>query len=152
MTVLRELPVEIEPELWNVVFHRTAIYWWHHFLPGPYKHVSAFAYIAPLDLWIVYDVWKQRTRIVLMPHCTRAEEALADYSVGADILQFRSCAAPGIPFAAFSCVSAIKHLLGIRPVAATPTGLYRWLLKHGGEPYGRTARDAESRPAGSSAA
>lgn len=150
--MFRELPVEIEPELWNVVFHRDIKYWWHHLLPGPFKHVFAYAFVPELDLFVIYDVWKQRTRLVLLPHCQRAIDGISDMTTNAEVVKFRASIAPGIPFAAFSCVSAIKHLLGIRSVAiATPTGLFRHLIKLGGVPHGRTGETAD-RPASPSAA
>lgn len=151
--MFRELPVEIEPELWNVVFHRDVTCWWHRLLPGEFKHVFAYAYIPELDLFMVYDVWRKRTRIVLLPHCGRAIEGLSDMTTNAEVVKFRARIRAGVPFAAFSCVSTIKHLLGIRSVAVTPSGLYRCLIKLGGETsVRRRATETASRPASSSAA
>lgn len=150
--MFRALPETIEPEVWYVAFHTGIRYWWQRFLPGKYKHVGAFAYIAALDLWVVYDLWPARTRILLVPHCARAEILIAEHTIDADIVKFRRTADRArLPIALFSCVSAVKHLLGLQSVAFSPSGLYRSIIKQGGEPRGR-AREAGTRSSTAAAA
>lgn len=155
--MVRMLPVKVEPELWYVAFHKTTPHWWLRWLPG-YKHVSAFAFVRELELWIVYDLCLNRTRIVLLPDTQEAHALIENFAAGADLVRFSKTGGKYVipMLAPFCCVPAIAHLLGLPPcVALTPSGLYRWLIRNGGEPHGRTAQTAGRRgsaaPAGNRA-
>ena len=125
-----ELPSAIEPTEWFVVFNETSANWWLTLLtPGHFKHVSAFGYCHTIKLWLAYDVQLSGTRITLMDKaavmawtkdCTILKIARTGQRMG---LRHRIC---------FHCVTAIKHLIGLKCVAATPDGLYRHILNHGG--------------------
>jgi len=137
--VIKILPELVEPTSWTLCFHRTTPHWWLRLLPGPYKHVSAFAFVPALKLWVLYDVRLNRTVLALLPDCEAVLGRLADHSVDADCVTVRVQPGTGrhlMP--AFYCVPALCHLLNLPCVALTPGGLYRHLRKHGGIPYGRT--------------
>lgn len=136
--MLRILPEIVEPELWTLAFQRTPIYWWQRLLPGPFKHVLAIAYVEPLALWVVYDLWLQRTRIQLIPDRADATLRLGAMTADCELVRMRRKEGRGILLALFSCVSAVSHLVGCKCVALTPSGLYRWCLKNGGESLERT--------------
>lgn len=137
-----ELPSAIEPSEWFVVFHRKGVGRIISALAvGEFKHVSAFGYCAGYKAWLVYDVQWRGTRVFLADKATIM--ALTD---GCNVLKVpRSDRRMGMSSrAGLYCVSAVKHLLGLRCVAATPSQLYRFLLSHGGVPIhgaGQPARD-----------
>lgn len=135
--MLRILPEIVEPELWTLAFQRTPIYWWQRLLPGPFKHVLAIAYVEPLALWVVYDLWLQRTRIRLIPDRAGATAMLGEMTWDCELVRIRRREGVRCRLALFSCVSAVSHLVGGGAVAVSPTGLYRWCLKNGGEHLGR---------------
>lgn len=124
-----------EPEVWTVVFHRKSSRRWIDWLAfGEFKHVSAFAYLAGIRAWLVYDVQHSGTQLVVIPDCDTAI-SLLDRMYG-DCLQVRMRRGEGGPGGArlgFFCVPAVKHLLRIRSSALRCNALLRHLLANGGE-------------------
>ena len=127
---VRELPPAIEPDYWNVVFHPS-----EGILPrlvlGCFQHVSAFTYIPGTGAWLLYDCQWGGVRLALIPRLN----VLVAYTRDCAVIKFDRRYQP---FAlasrwGFYCVPAIKQLLGLSCVAATPDGLYRHLIRHGGE-------------------
>ena len=123
------LPNAIEPDYWNVVFHpsESAL---ARLVLGRFQHVSAFTYVPGFRGWILYDVQWSGVRLTVLPHIS----TLIDFSRGCTVLKFyrRFEHMPLLSRFGFYCVPAIKHLLGLSCVAATPDGLYRALLNNGG--------------------
>jgi hypothetical protein len=125
-----DLPATIEPSEWFVVFHSKALNRWLSLLtPGRFKHVAVFGYCPGVKLWLAYDVQWSGTRIVLMD-----KAAIMAWTKDCAVVQISST---GKKMGASSrlglyCVNAVKHLLRLRCVAATPDGLYRHILRHGG--------------------
>lgn len=122
----------IEPAEWFVVFHRQAAARWIEWLAmGEFKHVSAFGYCAGVKAWVVVDVQWGGTRVWLGD-----QAAMLEWSQGCVVLRLaRTDAHMGLSSRlGFTCVAAVKHLLGLRCVAATPTQLYRHILRSGGIP------------------
>lgn len=141
-----ELTGAIEPTEWFVVFNeKSANYWLGLLTPGRFKHVSAFGYVPGIKLWLLYDVQLSGTRIMLLD-----KDAVMAWSKGCTILKIaRTGSRMGLRSRlCFHCVTAIKHLIGLRCVAVTPDGLYRHILRNGGilisEP--RQPAPAASRP------
>ena len=125
-----ELPDAIEPTYWNVVFH-PSVTRLNRVLLGRFGHVSAFTYIPGFRAWILYDCQWGGTRIGF---CSGIGPLIV-YSAGCAIIKFdrryeRVALSSRL---GFYCVPAIKQLLGLSCVAATPDGLYRHLIRHGGE-------------------
>lgn len=120
----------VEPAEWFVVFHRAGVGPVISALAvGEFKHVSAFGYCAGVRAWLVYDVQWAGTRVWL---CDKV--AIMEWTKDCAVVQIkRSDAVMGLAARlGLYCVSSVKHLLGLRCVAATPTQLYRHILRNGG--------------------
>lgn len=124
------LPIAVEPVEWFVVFRERSVSRILGALtPGRRKHVSAFGYCPGVKLWLVYDVQWSGTRIMLMAQ----SEVLAWVGDAEMVKIARIGHRMGLSSRfAFTCVSAVKHLIGLRCVAATPDALYRHILRNGG--------------------
>ena len=126
---IRELPPVIEPDYWNVVFHKS-----EGILPrlvlGRFQHVSAFTYIPGFSGWILYDVQWAGVRIAMLSKVAH----LVAYTRNCTVVKFtrRYDHMPLYTRFGFYCVPAIKHLLGLSCVAVSPDGLYRALIANGG--------------------
>lgn len=135
------LPNAIEPTEWFVVFHdRSANRWLSALTPGRFKHVSAFGYCPGVGLWLVYDVQWIGTRVRL------ADKAgIMAWTHGCAVVKITRADQRMGPTAriGFTCVNAIKHLLRLKCVAATPDALYRHILRNGGVPLDGAARPAQ---------
>jgi hypothetical protein len=126
------LPDGFEPSYWNVVFHpserRLA-----RLLLGRFQHVSAFAYVPGFRVWVIYDCQWGGTRISFVSHGTLLIPFIRNCSiVKVDRVYKPMVLASRFVFFGFYCVPAIKQLLGLSCVAATPDGLYRHLINNGG--------------------
>lgn len=122
----------VEPSEWFVVFHRKSMNRLLSFLAfGEFKHVSAFGYCAGFKAWVVYDVRWSGTSICLMD-----QSAVIEFTQGCDILKIARTDVKMGPDSRLGlyCVTAIKHLIGLRCVAMTPDQLYRHILRNGGLP------------------
>jgi hypothetical protein len=128
------LPDGFEPSYWNVVFHpskgRLA-----RLLLGRFQHVSAFAYVPGWRVWVIYDCQWGGTRISFVSHGTLIVPVIRNCNV----VKFDRVYKPMVLASRFGfyCVPAIKSLLGLSCVAATPDGLYRHLINNGGIAYER---------------
>jgi hypothetical protein len=143
------LPDAIEPTYWNVVFHpsQTRLARW---LLGEFQHVSAFTYIAGFRAWVLYDNQWGGTRICFYSHGTLLIPYLRDCAVIKFDRRYERFALASR--FGFYCVPAIKQLLGLSCVAATPDGLYRHLIRHGGELISGQRINPAAAAAGSDAA
>jgi hypothetical protein len=123
----------VEPTEWFVVFHTKAMNpWLGRLACGKYKHVSALAYCPGFKAWLLFDAQWTGMRLILMPHET-AKTFYAEYTADCAVLKMARVHQP-MPVSSrwgFYCVPAIKHLLGLRCVAARPDGLYRSMLRNG---------------------
>lgn len=131
--MLRALPPLIEPDTWILAFHKTSKYRWVRWLAfGKYKHVSAFACVRELDLWLVYDVTLAGTRLMLLPDSLTAQRWIADRTLDADLVRMPVGKRGRCPLMPFYCVPAIKHLVGIQCGALRVDALRRHCLRNGG--------------------
>lgn len=124
-----------EPTRWTIVFHRKAENWFFSALAmGHFKHVSAFAWLPDVGVWLVYDLGFRRTRIVVMPDTAESKAHLAKVINGNAIVTMpvRFDALPVMRLGLF-CTSAVKHLIGLRSSALRPDALFASCLRHGGE-------------------
>lgn len=157
------LPDGFEPDEWWVVFHPTAASRWLGWLAlGHFKHVSAFAYIQGFKVWLVYDIERAGTKLVILPADATGKAELVRYTAGCSILKMtrRPKAFRISSHLGFFCTTAIAHLIGLTGVAR-PDALWRLCLRNGGividgrrpstdpaiaggpEPAGRAAAGAE---------
>jgi hypothetical protein len=150
------LPDGFEPSYWNVVFHPSKSRL-NRLLLGRFQHVSAFAYVPGFRCWVIYDCQWGGTRISFVSHGTLIVPFIRDCSV----IKFDRVYKPFVLTSRFGfyCVPAIKSLLGLSCVAATPDGLYRHLINNGGmlfnervEPTTAAARSDAASRAGAGAA
>lgn len=139
------LPTFLESEEWTLAFHTTTPYRIVKLLTlgGRYKHVSAFTYVPALRLWQVYDVSMQGSHLLLLPDSQTAVNWLADRVADADLVKLRRRPAARPPLAPFTCVAAIKHLMGLRCGALRPDGLWRHCQK-----IGEVVHDGQAAPDG----
>jgi hypothetical protein len=140
----------IEPSEWFVVFHRKSVNRILSFLAfGEFKHVSAFGYCPGVKLWLLYEVKLSGTRVMLLD-----KSAVMAWTEGCDILKIAPTG-KRMEFSSrlgFTCVNAVKHLLGLVCVAVTPDQLYRHILRNGGLPiHGRGPSPAAAAPGRSDA-
>ncbi len=124
-----------EPARWTVVFHRRAenrIF--SAIAMGHFKHVSAFAWLPEVRVWLIYDVGFRRTRITVLPDTAASKQKMVDLIRGNAIVTMpvRFDAMPVLRLGLF-CTTAVKHLIGLSGVATRPDALYRLCLRHGGE-------------------
>ena len=145
----RVLPDAIEPSYWNVVFHPSQSRL-NRLLLGRFQHVSAFTYIPGVGAWIMIDCQWGGMRIALIPRIN----ILVAYTRNCTVIKFdrryqRFALASRF---GFYCVPAIKQLLGLSCVAATPDGLYRYLINNGGELISGQSVDTAAAAAGSDVA
>ena len=140
------LPDAIEPTYWNVVFHpsQTRL---DRLLLGRFRHVSAFTYVPGMAAWIMVDCQWGGMRIAFIPRIN----VLVAYTRGCAVVKFdrryeRFALASRL---GYYCVPAIKQLLGLSCVAATPDGLYRHLIANGGELISGQCVDTAAAAAGS---
>lgn len=69
--------IAAEPASWHVVFHRKAENWFFALIAlGEFKHVSAFAWVPELSIWLFYDVGFRRTRLYAMPDGKAAQDLI----------------------------------------------------------------------------
>lgn len=127
-------PVAIEPVQWNVVFHPTAATAWMNRIPiGRFKHVSAFAYLAGLKGWVIYDVQLGATRIMVLPDIPQSMDVIRRLIDGCDVISMVRKEGGSTSWRlGFWCVPAIKHLIGLRSGALRPDVLRRDCLRNGG--------------------
>jgi hypothetical protein len=133
--VVNEMPAHgIEARRWTVVFHRKAENWFFGLIAmGHFKHVSAFAWLPELSIWVFYDVGFRRTRLVHM-----ADGQFAQATIG-NLCQDNATVTvaareDGLPLMRWGlfCTTAVAHLLGLSCVALRPDALYRRLIASGG--------------------
>lgn len=140
-------PDAIEPTEWFVVFHRKAASRFFSLIAfGEFKHVSTFAYCPGFKVWLIYDVQWSGTRISLIADNEQGRLAVGRWIDGCEVVKVtRNWKSTGLHSRlGLYCVSAVKHLIGLRCVAATPSALYRHILRSGGMPLATRPATAAS--------
>jgi hypothetical protein len=126
--------------LWVLAFHRSSSMWWARYI-GKYKHVCAYAYLPSDKLWLFYEVSTRPTSIIVRRDGEHLE-LVAKFIRDADLVAMRRHADAPMRFRrriGFTCVSAMRDLIGLDSGALLPTGLWRDCLAAGGEPFGHAA-------------
>lgn len=119
---------------WFVAFSPRCLYRWPWLVPGRFKHCVAFGYSDACRTWVYYDLTMVGTRIYLLPDGPAAYDNLIVWLRGATVLKAKMRdAAARRPWLGFYCVTAVRHLVGSRCGAVTPSGLYDGLLREGAE-------------------
>ena len=128
--------IKLEPEEINVwflaFFTRCGSEFFNRWVPGKYKHVSAFAFSPSTKTWVWYDVSLKGTKIMLLPPGWQSDEILAFMTREADILRVERGKVPSVGMRlGFWCVPAVKHLIWSNCSALIPSTLWRYCLKDG---------------------
>lgn len=135
-------PALYRPAEWLVLFHpRSRHRWVERLLPGRFKHVSALGYVAaPVRCWVWCDADLWASRVML---CGADDDrAWLGSIIGDNVaIRFAACEPPvggyasrlRSPLQLRTCVSAVKHLIGLRSGALRPDALWRDCLAHGGK-------------------
>lgn len=145
--MLAILPTAIEPPQWVLAFHRSAARRWTGWLAcGRYKHVSAFAYLPEIGLWLWFDVCLDGTHLVALPDSEAGRREIAVWTADADYLRVPRRPARRVILAPFYCVAAVRHLVGVPGGALRPDGLWRDCLRNGGELVTIEAMDGAGTP------
>ena len=138
------VPMAGEPPVWILVFSKTTKIWWVRLLAfGRYKHVKAFAYVPAMDIYLFFDWALDRAGVVAAPNTQATINGyLADFIADADLMAAppRSGRRAWPRVGIFSCVTAIKHLIGLQSRCVAPDSLWRDCLAAGGSPLGRPIR------------
>lgn len=124
-----------EPTRWTIVFHRRAENWFFSLIAmGRFKHVSAFAWLPDVRVWLIYDLGFRRTRVMVLPDTEASKTYLRQVIAGNAIVTMpvHADALPLMRLGLF-CTSAVKHLIGLRSGALRPDALFASCLRHGGE-------------------
>ena len=145
---MREVPgFGLEARRWTVVFHRKAENWFFGLIAlGHFKHVSAFAFIPELGVWIIYDVGFRRTRIELLADTDHAKTILGNIVKGNCMvtLEVSEDRLPLLRWGLF-CTTAVAHLVGLGCVAVRPDALYRQMIRRGGVVRDDGSRETQDR-------
>lgn len=120
---------------WYVAFTHKCVNRRTRMVPGKWKHV--FAMGATEEGMLIFDPDWEQTRFSFLRNWGAINEIVGKTLADGEILFFGPAEPVGrFPFAPFTCVSAVKHLLGIRSSALRPTSLRRHLLAQGCKPIG----------------
>lgn len=122
-----------QPSHWFVCFSPVTATWWVPFLAaGKYRHVRAFGTIPRSKIWLFVDVNAGGLTLRAAPDGPAAEAAISAWIAGCDVLHIARRDAPGLPrWPVFSCVTTIRHLIGLRSGALRPDRLFRDMLAAG---------------------
>jgi hypothetical protein len=142
-------PLIVQPECWQVVFSReTTNPWIRRFVPGEFKHVSAYAYVPFLHVWAFFDPHIAGTDIIL---AAEGDPALAmissriknaavvsvrrhSHKVGKLDSSERRSRSIGLPLLGY-CVPSVRRLVGVSGGAFTPSGFFKECVAYGGIPF-----------------
>jgi hypothetical protein len=137
---------------WHVFFG-PATRPWQYLMRRGFGHVLAAGYDPDHRMWIFFDPSRTGTMIQVMPEGPACAELYDTWVFGCrpHILRIVARSDRWICPPAFSCVGAIKALLGIRSRALLPFGLYRDLVARGAEKlYPPQVNHGDFRQAGNS--
>jgi hypothetical protein len=139
---MRVMPA-IDRRLWLVFFSDgEQVSFWSQFLRPGWRHICAAAWYPEQERWVYVNPARDRTHIRVQ----RGEEFAARFTylwgTSTAILEVATMGERQFCPAFFSCVGAIKGLLGLRSWALTPRGLYAALIHAGA----KAVRCNESEP------
>lgn len=124
--------IEAQPIRWTLCFDETGGHWLSRWIPGRFKHVRAFGFVPVQDIWIFYDVTLKGTVLRAARFNTAAAgRLLSAWSANSQLVSIEPVAQSRRFPCGFWCVTAIKHLIGLRSGALRPDALWRDCLEHG---------------------
>lgn len=130
--------------VWNIIFLKAdrRRHYLDLFTGKDWRHVVAYGWSN--DRWIVYDVGDVRSQIlVLNDYQFDSWHETIDHRVTAAVKFETTDRTVPATRVGLWCVTAVKHLTGLRSGALRPKALFRHLLRNGGEVhswYGESRR------------
>jgi hypothetical protein len=120
---------------WLVFFGPAPPGWWSLLCRKPFQHVAAIGYDPDLDVWLSFDPRRDRLILEVLRPGPEIDRRLGEFAHTCDphVLRFTPRNDRRMSPAFFSCVGAVKALLGIRSCALVPAQLYRDLVRNGAE-------------------
>lgn len=126
--------IEGEPIRWTLCFDEVPRHWLGRLVPGRFKHVRAFGFVPVQDIWIFYDVTLKGTVLrAARDHSATADRLLSAWAANSAMVSIKPLAQRERFPGGFWCVTAIKHLIGLRSGALRPDVLFRDCQAHGAE-------------------
>ena len=127
-----------EPGRWYLVFHvKRSTTWWVNLLGGRFKHVSAFGYVCGHGgLYVLHDANLSGIQVVTYTVKGMNEMLMRWVGEGAVVVLLPEDGKLHMGLRCrlgLWCVSAAKHVTGVRSFALTGAGLYNHVLRHGGQ-------------------
>ena len=117
---------EVYPAL--VVFSGATEFWWLRWLKPGFRH--CFMILEIDNTWVVYDPLSHQTKIALFPACTQMDLVAWYEASNCIVIPCTTKTAPKkmAPFFFFTCVEAVKRVLGIHDRCIfTPQQLHKRL-------------------------
>ncbi len=109
--------------------------WWLRFFPRGFRH--CFALVRDAGRWVVVNPMSHWTEISVLPEAADGADAqdvvraLAQKNIRAAVCAVAEPARRTLPPTPFTCVEAVKRILGLRaPWVLTPAALARFLEKN----------------------
>ncbi len=130
------LATQLRPSEWFIAFHPHSTLWLAElFSFGRFRHVSAFAFVPGVAVWVFYDPWRYGTQLTLEPDGEGADFAISRAIDGATVVKFISpvVVKPRPAPLIFLCTTAVARLTGVRSRALRPDRFLRDCLDDGAE-------------------
>lgn len=110
--------------IWHVIFHRERKWW----ALGEYSHVSLAGFSN--DTWLHLDLHKDGMSVASIYHYEEVQDFLSFLLTYTTVVRFGPTVAQKRHFfRPMTCVSFVKHTLGVRSSALLPGGLLRDLVR-----------------------
>lgn len=127
-----------EPDEWFFVFYDPPgpRRWWDWFTRPGFRHVLAFGFVAQHRIWVFVD-WTATGLSVFLARDGEVDALICYMRRSGRILRMPAPARGKAPLqglrwpAPFYCVTAVKHVAGIRSWAVTPWQLFGTLQRQG---------------------
>lgn len=121
--------------IWHVIFHPEPKWWARH-----HSHVSLAGFSN--DTWLHLDLHSSGTSIASIYHYDEVQDFLSFLLTYYTVVRFGPTIAEKRHFLRpMSCVSFVKHTLGVRSSALLPDGLLRDLVRNYGAEVLNEAED-----------
>jgi hypothetical protein len=107
------------------------IYWFIKKLRPGFQHVCAFREAAEFQGWLKIDSYSCGIAIeeITDPFFLEELEGRVNLGLASVVPVFSSTSDVFMPRAFLTCVSVVKHLLGVKSWAVTPFGLFKFLKR-----------------------
>jgi hypothetical protein len=119
---------------WLVAFFPSSSSWYGKLVPGEFKHVALFRYMAETNCWVYLDHDFAGIHLLAFPGVEEKLEPLAKALNKCAVLKVKVKERKFVFRGVSTCVSFVKHALGFnRPWVFTPDQLYMALISAGAE-------------------